>query len=602
MTIKTTDEFRSPEAPKNFLSLIEKRQRDILEGTSISITEEELSHAKRFLALIAITGGQHCTTDGKDTSQKEVYIKQNILSKDLLLEDVGVTIEEQINFILPQITDDNIKKFYARLIEKRPLAFYAEHDKYTLRNGSEGTGCPGDKDPEEYVVYSEMEFGAMLQVSGPTQFINDGNRFNEGGLTGDNHENAGRIAAIVGARFEIDDGMESMHCMKGSLQKAESQHTNSLENAAGGGVQVGDFGRIKSVSSEFVKGYKSIWSEFYKDCKACPNTEVEINEPRLEKRLYISYKKFFADAVANYTKDKKAYVRVVGLGDGAWAGNNAEKVQSAIGKSVRRVFDELSDEQKTKISAIEFSQYKHEGYKSAFDPDGSVGIHTGGIDIISSKTAPFAHKLGKKYENSQLCVDFAWDGGSYVGNEYWDGNLTASGDPAAACCSSIVISMHPKDNSGFLDRLNIVTKDGLVQALDEFTTQTKGVLPEVQNIEEAAQLDMQTELFIFFQKDTYITKLFQYDSVENGDGINDVCDKIITACLAETEVTVKNYTQKNIALAFETAKKLADPKQQEVKDQILSEFRMPIKPYGGIGVEATLKREGGTLTLTNTCS
>lgn len=79
-------------------------------------------------------------------------------------------------------------------MEKRPLVFFLDIDATTLRDGTQiqdGTaewdrvGKDEEKANEklqlaEYLSYDEIMLGSLLGVSGPSYFINDGNRFNLG--------------------------------------------------------------------------------------------------------------------------------------------------------------------------------------------------------------------------------------------------------------------------------------------------------------------------------------------------------------------------------------------------------------------------------------
>jgi len=144
---------------------------------------------------------------------------------------------------------------------------------------------------------------------------------------------------------------------------------------------------------------------------------------------------------------KKAFCHVVGLGLGVWqvCPLQSEWFVDMVYKAVNDYSTKLPH-----ISDIHLSWFPE------LNP--LPELKNPNIKITFSKRNP-ADKLEGEDENKLIVAMYAWDGNSFPGNEYWCGMLTASGDPAAACCSTIPELQNPLVNKFFLNNIWISNED-----------------------------------------------------------------------------------------------------------------------------------------------
>jgi len=165
---------------------------------------------------------------------------------------------------------------------------------------------------------------------------------------------------------------------------------------------------------------------------------------KFKKRMKISIQSFLFDAKERgKAATKKVFCHVVGLGLGVWqvCPNQPLWFVETLYEVLKNDFS--GDDHG--ISDIHFSWFPD-------DLPSKPDSLNNQIKISFSKRNP-ADQLTGDDEGKLIVAMYAWDGNSFPGNEYWCGMLTASGDPAAACCSTIPELQNPLVNPFLLENI-----------------------------------------------------------------------------------------------------------------------------------------------------
>lgn len=346
-----------------------------------------------------------------------------------------------------------------RLLTKRPLMFMESCDTYKLKpptnKSSEGgfqkIGTADEKAPlllADLMSYDEMQLSALLAVSTPTYFINEGSRDNEGmSGTHGTFQEEGYYVGQVGCRFERKGKMEWAHMI---VTRSQNTADKGYGGAADGTNQSTQLLRLFAEFYEAPGGYLPTFEEAEEQSRAEGSSrwlEVRTEDgPGLLDTVVFSYRcRIMAEIILLEAEARAkelnlgpgaAYLHIVGLGLGVWevSREQARLYVEAYAAALRNVkVPHVGDLDFSWIPVTECGGVPN---------DGTLEVNDNRVVIHFSRRNP-AEPIP---EGRVLVAQYAWDSNAYPGNEYWDGMLSASGDPAAACCSLIPELQNPDVN------------------------------------------------------------------------------------------------------------------------------------------------------------
>ena len=315
--------------------------------------------------------------------------------------------------------------------------------------------------------YELIALAALFGVSCKSYVINAGNRDNYG-KSADYNKTQAYICGLVGARFEVAKQMESVYIKEGNHYLLDPTNETIL-------FKLKNYFAKKIYKNEGKYLYDELW-----------NTNADYGSIKLlRERLRFTYEIFLKECYRIWQEEekgkKKLCVIITGLGAVVWAD---DIINYIIEEVIFSIINDNYNIYEKAFDTIRFSTIRKMNETNLFDvkvkvKDKFLNFINNNINFDYIHFEDSEHKLkldimnpdnelnkenfdkikkGGMFEPDpseylQVAV-FAWDGNSYVGNEYWDYKLNNSGDPAMACCTNIGELVNPWINPSFLEKLN----------------------------------------------------------------------------------------------------------------------------------------------------